>query len=283
MGGGIGAGGSGGLRVGRVAGRGGIGVIVLALIAMFFGVDPSIVLGIFGGGGGSGYVQQQSSAPTGTPSAGDSRADFVAAVLGETEDVWNPVFRQLGRDYREPTLVLFDGQVASACGMASAATGPFYCPGDQKVYLDLSFFDDLTNRFGAPGDFAEAYVVAHEVGHHVQTLLGISQQVQQARAQASEADANHYSVMLELQADCFAGVWARQAHEKRQILEKGDVREGLDAAAAIGDDRLQKQARGYVVPDSFTHGSSEQRVRWFETGLDAGDINACDTFSANNL
>ncbi|MCB2013082.1 MAG: neutral zinc metallopeptidase [Geminicoccaceae bacterium] len=277
-GGGFGVGTGRGMRVGKVAGGGGIGVIIIALIAMFFGIDPGLILGL-GGGGGGGFVQQTQE-PAGTPSAQDGRADFVAAVLGETEDVWKPVFRERGLEYREPTLVLFEGQVASACGMASSAAGPFYCPGDQKVYIDLSFFDDLKSRFGAPGDFAQAYVVAHEVGHHVQTLLGISKQVQDIRGRVSKAEGNRYSVMLELQADCFSGVWARRAHEERQILEKGDVREGLNAAAAIGDDRLQKQSRGYVVPDSFTHGSSDQRVEWFETGLQSGDIESCDTFNA---
>ncbi|MCB1884235.1 MAG: neutral zinc metallopeptidase [Geminicoccaceae bacterium] len=271
----------GGMRVGRVVGGGGIGTIVLVLIALFLGVDPSFILG-----GGGGYVQ-----PTNVPSAGrqgvpegDTQAEFASRVLGETEDTWSAVFQdQLGQTYRDPKLVLFDGQVASACGYASSATGPFYCPGDQQVYLDTSFFDELSQRFGAPGDFAEAYVIAHEVGHHVQTLLGISSQVSDLRRQSSEADANRLSVMTELQADCFAGVWAKNADETRQVLEQGDVEEGLNAAAAIGDDRLQRQSRGYVTPDSFTHGTSEQRVRWFKTGMQSGQVDSCDTFNAGQL
>lgn len=265
-------------RVGRAAGGGGIGIVLIALVAMFFGVDPGLILGL--SGGTQAPPIQQTSAPPGN----DEAAQFVAAVLAETEDTWRPIFEeQLGMTYREPALVLFDRQVNSACGMATAATGPFYCPGDQKVYLDLSFFNELSTRFGAPGDFAQAYVIAHEVGHHVQTLLGISEQVQSARQRSSEVEANRLSVMMELQADCFSGVWARTAHEARGILERGDIEEGLGAASAIGDDRLQRQARGYVTPDSFTHGTSEQRVRWFTTGLQTGDINSCNTFQAPQL
>ncbi len=209
-------------------------------------------------------------------------AEFVSVVLGDTEDTWHPIFRQLGRDYREPTLVLFTGSVNSACGYASAAVGPFYCPGDQKLYIDLSFFHDLKTRHGAPGDFAQAYVIAHEVGHHVQTLLGISEQVAAAGKGASEAQVNALSVRQELQADCFAGVWGHVANSQRQLLDPGDLEEALQAATAIGDDRLQREAGGQVVPDSFTHGTSAQRVKWFRAGFESGDINACDTFAAGS-
>ncbi|HSJ49161.1 MAG TPA: neutral zinc metallopeptidase [Gammaproteobacteria bacterium] len=205
--------------------------------------------------------------------------DFVSIVLADTEETWHELFRQAGGTYQEPTLVLFRGAVSSACGLGQAAMGPFYCPGDHKLYIDLSFYSDLKHRFKAPGDFAQAYVIAHEVGHHVQTLLGISQKVQDARRRASETEANQLSVRLELQADCFAGVWAHHAHRSRQLLEEGDVEEGLTAASAIGDDRLQKQGQGYVSPDSFTHGSSAQRVKWFRTGLERGEMSTCDTFS----
>lgn len=212
----------------------------------------------------------------------DEMRDFVSVVLADTEETWNEAFRQSGRPYREPTLVLFTGVVDSACGMAQAAVGPFYCPADQKVYIDLSFYDDLKNRFGAPGDFAQAYVIAHEVGHHVQNLMGISGRVQRMRQQSGPLRSNQLSVLLELQADCLAGVWAFQADQARSLLEQGDVEEGLRAAAAIGDDRLQMQSRGYVAPDSFTHGSSEQRVEWFKRGLETGDVGACDTFSTTS-
>jgi len=196
---------------------------------------------------------------------------------------WAEIFAQYNGSYREPTLVLFSGAVESACGYAQSAVGPFYCPGDQKVYIDLSFYRDLKNRYNAPGDFAQAYVIAHEVGHHVQNLLGISEQVYKAQQRSSQTEANRLSVMQELQADCFAGVWAHNAHESRQILEEGDIEEGLNAASSIGDDRLQRQAQGHVTPDSFTHGSSAQRVRWFKKGLDSGDIEACNTFEAKSL
>jgi predicted metalloprotease len=209
--------------------------------------------------------------------------EFVAVVLADTEAAWTQIFAQQGRTYEKPTLVLFRDAVQSACGTASTAAGPFYCPGDRKVYLDLSFYDELKNRFGAPGDFAQAYVVAHEVGHHVQTLLGISDRVEQARQRGGERGANALSVRLELQADCFAGIWAHNADQSRQLLEAGDIDEGLNAASAIGDDRLQRQAQGYVNPDSFTHGTSEQRVRWFKTGFQSGDLKACDTFGAKDL
>lgn len=269
--------GSGGGRT--VAAGGGLGVLVLAVIVMLLGGDPTVVLQQ----GASVNSQSPSSQPNPTSPEQEQLADFVSVVLADTEDTWNPIFQELGGEYQEPTLVLFSGAVESACGFAQAAVGPFYCPADQKVYIDLSFYDDLKTRHQAPGDFAQAYVIAHEVGHHVQNLTGISRQVRQAQQQASEAQANQLSVRLELQADCFAGIWANHADEARQILEKGDVQEALNAASAIGDDRLQRQARGYVTPDSFTHGSSEQRVRWFTRGLETGELAQCDTFSANNL
>ena len=266
-----------GMRYGRAGGIG-IGTIVLALIAMYFGQDPSVVLqGV------------QPSEPTGeqvpyneTPEEAQLR-EFISVVLADTEQTWGQIFSAAGQTYEQPKLVLFSGAVESACGFAQAAVGPFYCPGDRKVYIDLSFYQDLQSRFGAPGDFAQAYVVAHEVGHHVQTLLGISERNMAARQRASEAQANALSVRQELQADCFAGIWAHNADRSRQLLEQGDIEEGLNAASAIGDDRLQKQSRGYVAPESFTHGSSEQRVRWFKRGFETGDVNSCDTFAANSL
>lgn len=271
-----GSGGPGGVVVG-----GGIGTIVLALIAMFLGIDPSIVLD------GTSSIDNNPSptqtAPRQTSPAEDQQADFVSVVLADTEDTWTKIFRENGAVYQEPKLVLFSDAVQSACGNARAAMGPFYCPADRKVYIDLSFFRDLENRHNSPGDFARAYVVAHEIGHHVQNLLGISSKVQSLQRQVSEVQANQLSVRLELQADCFAGVWAARANRERQIIEPGDAEEALNAASNIGDDRLQKQSRGYVVPDAFTHGSSAQRVRWFKQGLKTGDINQCDTFSASNL
>jgi hypothetical protein len=208
-------------------------------------------------------------------------AEFVSVVLADTEDTWQALFRNMGKTYEEPKLVLFSQAVESACGMASAAMGPFYCPMDQKVYIDLSFYNDLKNRFGAPGDFAQAYVIAHEVGHHVQNLLGIAEKVQSLRSRSSETEANQLSVMMELQADCLSGVWANHADRARKILEQGDVEEALNAASSIGDDRMQRQARGYVTPDSFTHGSSAQRVRWFKRGLETGNVGQCNTFQAD--
>jgi uncharacterized protein len=262
----------------RRGGLGGIGLIVFVLIALFLGVDPRLLFQ-----GDSVTEVPYSEAPGTPPPADDEAAQFVATVLGYTEDTWGALFEQMGRTYREPTLVLFSGQVASACGYAQAAMGPFYCPADEKVYIDLSFYRELRERFGAPGDFAQAYVIAHEVGHHVQNLLGIAEQVQGVRQQVSETEANSLSVMMELQADCLAGIWAHHTERAAQILEQGDIQEGLDAAAAIGDDRLQRQTQGYVVPDAFTHGSSAQRVRWFRTGLANGDPDACDTFNARDL
>ncbi len=268
-------------RAGKVGG-GGIGVVILALVAMYFGVDPRVVMQgaeILNSGQGGARTESQA-----IPPGQEEAADFTAVVLGDTEDTWRQLFPQeFNRNYQEPTLVLFSGAVQSACGFAQAAMGPFYCPGDQKVYIDLSFFDDLRTRFGAPGDFAQAYVIAHEVGHHIQTLLGISKQVMAQRQRVSETEGNALSVRQELQADCLAGVWAHNAHKARNILEQGDIEEGLNAATAIGDDRLQKQSRGYITPESFTHGSSAQRVRWFKRGLEAGSSSVCDTFSARQL
>ncbi|ATE61039.1 KPN_02809 family neutral zinc metallopeptidase [Thauera sinica] len=265
----------GGMNIG---GRGklGIGTIVLALVAWYFGVDPSVVLDT------ASVVQPpaaQNLPASPRPRAEDEVARFASMVLADTEDTWGAIFRGAGRQYQEPRLVLYTGATQSACGVGQAAMGPFYCPADSKLYLDLSFFDELRTRFGAPGDFAQAYVIAHEVGHHVQNLLGISAKVQQARQRVSEREANRLSVRLELQADCLAGVWANHADRSRKVLEAGDIEEGLAAASATGDDRLQKQARGYAVPDSFTHGSSAQRARWFREGLTQGTLRACDTFS----
>jgi predicted metalloprotease len=283
-GGGFPTGGGGGFRK---AGLGGFGLIVVVVLALLFGVDPSQLLQQALGPMDSGNVDSSSYSPSSSSSsstADDAELrDFVSVVLADTEDTWTEQFRQMNRTYEDPKLVLFSGGVQSACGFAETATGPFYCPGDHKVYLDLDFFRELSQRFQAPGDFAEAYVIAHEVGHHVQTLLGIMDKVDSLRSRLSEADANHLSVMVELQADCFAGVWAYHADKERQILETGDVDEGLAAAAAVGDDRLQRQAQGYVVPESFTHGTSAQRTRWFKQGLQSGRISDCDTFNAQQL
>jgi predicted metalloprotease len=220
---------------------------------------------------------------TGLPGIKDDQRKFVAVVLAETEDVWVEAFQKMGRTYQAPKLVLYSGAVESACGMAGSAVGPFYCPYDHKVYLDLSFFEDLRTRFGASGDFAQAYVIAHEVGHHVQTLLGISKKVNELQSRVSPSERNKLSVRMELQADCLAGVWAHQADKNRQILEAGDIEEGLNAASAIGDDRIQRRTQGYVVPDAFTHGSAAQRVRWFKFGLESGNLKVCDTFNADRL
>lgn len=276
-GGGMGFPGGGGMR--RAGVGGGFGIIIIIVLALLFGVDPSQLLQP-GGPLDTGTYES----PSGSTSDVDPEMrDFVSAVLGETEDTWRAQFQQMGQTYQDPSLVLFNGAVQSACGFAQSAMGPFYCPGDQKVYLDLDFFKELASRFQAPGDFAQAYVIAHEVGHHVQNLLGIMDKVNSLRSRVSEADANQLSVMVELQADCFAGVWANHADQSRQILESGDIEEGLAAAAAVGDDRLQRQAQGYVVPESFTHGSSEQRTRWFRRGLQSGSLRDCDTFNATQL
>ena len=258
----------------------GIGTIVVALIGGWvLGINPLTLLGVLSGGGSV----VQAPTPAQAPPVHDTMAQFVSTVLADTEDVWGPIFQQAGGAYREPRLVLFRGSVPTACGTGQAAMGPFYCPGDQKVYIDLSFYDQLKNQLGAPGDFAQAYVIAHEVGHHVQHLLGISGQVEQMRGRVSQVAYNRLSVKLELQADCLAGVWAHHADQQRQILEQGDIEEAMNAAAKIGDDALQRAQTGQVVPDSFTHGSSAQRQRWFRTGLQSGSVQACDTFSAASL
>ena len=261
-----------GLGAGTI-GAGGIGTLLLVLaVSCLTGTNPLALLNMVE----EVSPQQTQSAPTGAPT-NDPAAEFIAVVLADTEETWNRVFSSAGRQYQEPVLVLFEDAVRSACGSASSASGPFYCPADQKVYLDLTFFRELDRRFGAPGDFAQAYVVAHEVGHHVQNVLGINRQVQQAQQGGSRSGANALSVQLELQADCLAGVWGHHAN-KKQLLDPGDVEEGLSAAAAIGDDRL---TGGRVSPESFTHGTSEQRARWLRQGLQTGDINSCDTFRSN--
>ncbi|MGV3624811.1 MAG: neutral zinc metallopeptidase [Archangium sp.] len=249
---------------------GGLGTLVVAGIALLLGADPREVFDAVSSS------QPTQSAPVDT---NDEGSDFVRAILGSTEDTWGALFERSGSQYPQPKLVLFREVVDSACGSASSATGPFYCPRDRKVYLDLSFFDDLARRFKAPGDFAQAYVIAHEIGHHVQTVTGVEAQMRQLQQGATREEQNALSVRLELQADCYAGVWAHHAQKSRPFLQEGDVEEALGAASAIGDDRLQQQARGRVVPESFTHGSSAQRVKWFRTGFDSGSVKACDTFS----
>jgi predicted metalloprotease len=260
---------------------GALGTVVILVVGYFMGISPSTLLGLLSGG-----ADQSATAPAaGTAVTGastDPQVDFVRAVLGETEDVWGAYFKNMGKTYVPPKLALFTRSVNSACGLASAAAGPFYCPGDQKVYIDLSFFQQLSTQFGAPGDFARAYVIAHEVGHHVQNLLGITDKASQAEQETGKTGANKVSVMVELQADCFAGVWAEQANQARKILEPGDLEQGLQAASSVGDDTLQKREQGTVVPDSFTHGTSAQRVRWFRRGFDAGKIENCDTFGAGS-
>jgi hypothetical protein len=269
-----------GSGIGRGAGIG-LGTIVILVVGYFMGINPSTLLSLL-----NGDPQQQASAPQDASQApadaNDPQVDFVRAVLGETEDVWGAYFSNMGKTYRRPHLVLFSDQVSSACGFASAAAGPFYCPGDERVYIDLSFYRELADKFGAPGDFARAYVIAHEVGHHVQNLLGITNQASEAEQAAGRVGSNHVSVEVELQADCFAGVWASQANQARKILEPGDLESGLAAASSVGDDTLQKRATGTVVPDSFTHGTSAQRVKWFKRGFGSGDISSCDTFGAGS-
>ncbi|TWU42603.1 KPN_02809 family neutral zinc metallopeptidase [Novipirellula artificiosorum] len=265
---------------GPVAVGGGIGLMIMALLVAFMGGDPRQVM-----------QQAQQGAPAAQGPGGEAElspeeveaGEFAKTILADTEDVWTELFRQAGRRYEKPSMVLFSGQVQSACGMASAASGPFYCPADKKLYLDTSFFNQLSQQLGAPGDFAQAYVIAHEVGHHVQNLLGYTDQVEQVRRTQSETQANLASVRLELQADFFAGVMLHHAQRSKDILEPGDIEEGLRAASAIGDDRLQRQSRGYVVPESFTHGTSEQRLRWFMKGLETGDLSQGDTFNADQL
>ncbi len=273
-----------GMGPGRPGGRGiGLGSIVIALVAGWvFGINPLTVLGVLSGGG-DGSAPQAQHAPAQRPPADDKLAAFVSTVLADTEDVWKDMFQRNGARYQEPRLVLFRGATPTACGTGQAAMGPFYCPGDQKVYIDLGFYETLRNELGAPGEFAQAYVIAHEVGHHVQNLLGISDKVDNMRGRLSTTDFNALSVRLELQADCFAGVWANQSNASRQTLERGDIEAAMNAAAKIGDDALQQKSQGRVVPDSFTHGSSAQRVRWFNTGLQQGSVKACDTFASKSL
>lgn len=261
-----------GLRVPGGPIGGGIGVLVVIVIALITGADPRALLQDLG----QSPDARAPSAATGA--ADDTMRQFVAAILGSTEDVWGTLLPSSGQAYRQPALVLFSGATPSACGTGQAAMGPFYCPADEKVYIDLSFYEDLRSRFQAPGDFAQAYVIAHEVGHHIQKLLGVSDQVHRLEQRSTEAEANALSVRMELQADCYAGLWASRAEQARPMLEEGDVEEALTAASAIGDDRLQRQSRGTVVPETFTHGTSAQRVRWFRQGLQAGSVKACDTF-----
>jgi uncharacterized protein len=258
--------GGGGLKLG-------VGGTLIALAAAyFFGIDPRVIMGLTD----AVSTGQQPEAQVGTPQ--DEAGQFIAAVLGDTEDTWAALFQASGMQYEPPTLTLFSGQVRSACGSASSAVGPFYCPADRKIYIDLTFYEELSTRFQAPGDFAQAYVLAHEVGHHVQNLLGTANKVRAAQQSASEGDSNQLQVRMELQADCYAGVWAHNADQARQIIEQGDVEEALAAASAVGDDTIQRRTQGHVVPDSFTHGSAEQRMTWFRRGLDSGAIAACDTF-----
>jgi uncharacterized protein len=262
----------------------GIGTIVIALLGGWaLGVNPLTILGLLSGQGGNvgGYEQQQG--PAQRPPADDRMAQFVSTVLADTEDVWTPLFAQQGMTYQKPKLVLFRGATATACGQGQSAMGPFYCPADQKVYIDLAFYETLQKRLGAPGDFAQAYVIAHEVGHHVQKLLGTSDKVHQLRSRQSEAQANAASVRLELQADCYAGLWAHHANNARQVLEQGDIEEAMHAAQQIGDDALQRGSGQVVMPESFTHGSSAQRQKWFATGYKTGSLQACDTFSSRSL
>ena len=283
-GGGGGGGGGGGIRLG--GGRGiGLGTVAIALVAgWIFGINPLTILGVLGGDGGSPLSQvAPQSAPAGRPPADDKMAQFVSTVLADTEDVWREQFKQMGSTYREPKLRLFRGAEPTACGTGQAAMGPFYCPGDQKVYIDLSFYEIMRSKLGAPGDFAQAYVIAHEVGHHVQNLMGITAKIDGMRGRVGEVQQNALSVRLELQADCFAGVWAHHAQNARQILEQGDVEEALNAATQIGDDNLQRKSQGRVVPESFTHGTSAQRVTWFKRGLQTGGVNQCNTFEARQL
>jgi predicted metalloprotease len=262
---------------GRIAVGGGIGGVILVVAYLLLGGDPQALVDSQQRSDLTQSSQVQSNAPR------DEASRFVAVVLADTEDAWNEIFRQMGRQYEEPKLVLFTNQTRSGCGFASAASGPFYCPDDRRVYIDLRFYRELRERFGAPGDFAEAYVIAHEVGHHVQKLLGISDRMQAARGRVNEAEFNRLSVRLELQADFFAGVWARYADRVKHVVESGDIDEAIRAATAIGDDTLQRHAQGYVVPDAFTHGTSQQRVRWFRKGYETGDLRQGDTFSARDL
>jgi len=291
FGGGLGRTGGGRVPIGlpggrRVGGGGGLGIgsiIVIGLVLWFLGINPLTLLGSLDSGGGSPFQIPGPGSQTGesgTPA--DEAGQFVATVLADTEDTWNQIFSAAGESYAEPTLVLFESSTSSACGYASAATGPFYCPADQRLYIDLAFYDELRSRFQAPGDFAEAYVIAHEVGHHVQNLFGILPRVNQQRQRVSEEDSNKLSIRVELQADCYAGIWANQS-QKIGVVEPGDIEEAMNAAAAVGDDAIQKRTQGYVVPESFNHGTSEQRARWFNRGYESGSVEACDTFSAAQI
>lgn len=271
-----------------VKGAGGLGIggiVIVVLIGWMMGMNPAQMLNLLAGQQSGGATTDTTPTPGGTsPPADDPQRQFVASILGDTEDVWGQIFAASGQQYPAPTLVLFEGAVQSACGQASSAVGPFYCPGDQQVYIDLGFFDEMKRRLGGGGDFAEAYVIAHEVGHHIQTLTGVSRQVNAARRAGQNVEGSEgLLVRQELQADCYAGVWAHHAQARHQWLEPGDIEEAMNTASAIGDDRLQKQARGTVVPDAFTHGSSEQRVRWFKRGFETGQFGACDTFKAARL
>jgi predicted metalloprotease len=268
-------------RGGGMVGLGGTGLVLVVVFALLTGQNPLDLLGQIAAQQQDGTTTTTSDQPYQESANDREQRQFVSVVLADTEDVWHGVFRdQLGREYQEPRLVLFSGAIDSGCGFAQAAVGPFYCPQDRKVYIDLAFYDELQRRFGAPGDFAQAYVIAHEVGHHVQNLLGISAKVQSAQQRAGRDGANQLSVRLELQADCLAGVWANQTEHQKKVLERGDVEEAIGAASAVGDDRIQKQTQGYVVPESFTHGSAAQRASWFRKGFDAGTIDACDTFAS---
>jgi uncharacterized protein len=262
-----------GTRVSPGLATGGIGTIAIILIGLFLGIDPSVLL--------QGNPSVDTTLPPYSQQSGanDEMGDFVSRVLGSTERTWSEIFQLSGREYQPPKLVLFSGSVQSACGFARAASGPFYCPEDYKVYIDLDFYRELRDRFRAPGDFAQAYVIAHEIGHHVQNQLGVMTSVRERQSRSRQDQVNALSVRLELQADCLAGIWAYSANERRKILEEGDIDEGLNAAAQIGDDRIQRRTQGYVVPESFTHGSAEQRVRWFKRGVTTGDLRQCDTFS----
>ncbi|MGA3681215.1 KPN_02809 family neutral zinc metallopeptidase [Pseudomonas graminis] len=277
------SGGGGGMRIGG-KGLGLGGIVIIVAIGLLTGQDPMRILGEITGQMGSEQTAAVNPQTRQAPPANDEQADFVRAILGDTEDTWQQVFQQMGSQYKAPTLILFSGRVQSACGSASSASGPFYCPADQRVYLDMEFFREMSQRFKAAGDFAQAYVIAHEVGHHVQTLLGVSAKVDAARQRGMKMEGdNGLLVRQELQADCLAGVWANNAQKRLNWLEPGDIEEALNAANAIGDDRLQQQGQGRVVPDSFTHGTSAQRVRWFKTGFAQGQINQCDTFAAKSL
>ena len=282
--GGIGRGG-GVLRLLPVALRflGVKGTLVVAAIVIGYGLFSGNLTQILGGGSFQGHQVNQTNQPVKQSEEEKELVQFMSVILADTEDTWHALFKEMGGRYIEPRLVLFRQSVNSDCGLGSSQMGPFYCPLDQKVYIDLSFYEDLKRRYNAPGDFAQAYVVAHEIGHHVQTLTGISKKVREAKKGLTQVRANQLSVRQELQADCFAGIWAHHANRSRQILEAGDIEEGLAAASAIGDDRLQKQSQGYVTPDSFTHGSSKQRMQWFQIGLEKGTLRACDTFSVKNL